>query len=76
MFKLGELLDHKELFKAYPEFKNLKIRFFSNKEMLSNKYENTRGYFQYGTTNDDFVGINYNAFVGKTPEEYMPTLLH
>ena len=74
-FKLGELLNHKELFKAYPEFKDLKIRFFSNKEMKERGIGNL-GFFSYGNPQDDFIGINYSAFSGKPPEKYMTTLLH
>ena len=74
VFKMGELLDHKELYKAYPELKDLKIRFFDNTEMKNRT--NTQGYFSYSNPKDDYIAINYKHFEGKSPDEYMPTLLH
>ena len=74
MFRLGELLDHKELYKAYPELKNLKIKFFDNQEIRNKK--GTLGYFAHGNPKDDYIAMNYGRFAGKSPKEYVPTLLH
>lgn len=73
MFKLGDLLDHEELYKAYPEFRDLKIRFFSNDEMK--RMRATMG-FASQQVPDDFIAINYERFQGLAPDEYMDTLLH
>jgi hypothetical protein len=73
MFKLGDLLDHEELYKAYPEFRDLKIRFFSNDEMK--RMRATMGYASQQLP-DDFIAINYERFQGLAPDEYMDTLLH
>ena len=75
-FKLGDLLNHKQLFKAYPELQNFKIRFFSNYEMKSQNSRNNLGTFNYKNPVDDYIAINYKYFKGKSPKEYMPVLLH
>jgi len=73
-FKLSELLDHKELFKAYPELENLKIRFFDNPRMKNDP--NTMAYFSFNNPQDDYIAMNYNHFEGRPPEQWIPTLLH
>jgi len=74
-FRLSELLDHKELFKAYPELENLKIRFFDNDEMKK-RGSQTHAFFSFNHSKDDYIAMNYNAFYRKPSEQWIPTLLH
>ena len=50
--KLSDVLDHNLLYEMYPEFKDLRIRLLTPRELNSDEYKRTMGFFQKADTFD------------------------
>ena len=72
-YKLGDILEHQELFEMYPKLKNNKVKF----DYIENNTINNKNYEIKGKVNKitDTITLN-NNLIGKGNETILDTLIH
>ena len=72
-YKLGDILEHQELFEMYPKLKNNKVKFsYIENNIINNKNYEIRGKVNKIT---DTITLN-NNLIGKGNEAILDTLIH